>query len=382
MVDPQLLSFHLMLLNDRDRMEAYRQAVFKVVQPGHTVLDVGTGSGIIALFACQAGARRVYAVDRSDIIILAREMAGVNDFADRIVFLKKEVKQVQLAEQVDVITSELIAKSVLGEDMAELIGWCRDRFLKPEGCILPERVDLRVAPAEHERIYLEAKPPVSSIYQIDFSPFEQLSINKPVSAHVPLEALLAPEQTAYSYQALTATSSDSFEATMIFEPERGARLHGFAGWFSTALAAGVELNNKPPGTSSWDNLFFPLPQPVEVEQGMTIELNLRGRSDSQLQDFWIWKTTVRKGEQVMAGHRQSSFSGRILSAESLRKAKDSWTPATNQDGKMAQLTLELMDQALSLRAIAERVRQDFSGYFETIEEAVNHVRKIAEQFGD
>src|SRR5712672_910520 len=87
MIDPQILSFHLMLLNDAERMKAYREAVFNTVRPDDVVLDVGTGSGILAMFACQAGARRVYAVDRGDVITTARELAKANNFDDKIVFL-------------------------------------------------------------------------------------------------------------------------------------------------------------------------------------------------------------------------------------------------------------------------------------------------------
>ena len=371
-----------MLLNDSERMKAYRQAVFKTVRPGDVVLDIGTGSGILALFACQAGAKRVYAVDRGDMIILARELAEANGFADRVVFQKKEIKQIQLDEQVDVITSELIAKSVLGQDMADLVGWCRDRFLKPGGRILPQKVELRVAPVESDKIYQEAKPPEVSMYEVSFAPLAQLTINKPASARIPVGALLAEEQTAYTYHALTAENSDRFDATLIFQPARNGILHGFAAWFSTLLAEGVELTNRPPGTTCWDNLFFPTAGPVQLKPGMIIELEIRGRSDSQIQDFWIWNTTARKSEHILAQHRQSSFAGRILSAETLRKASDSWAPVANLQGKIARLTLNLMDQGISLREIADRIKHELPGCFETIEDVLGHVRKIALQYGD
>jgi len=382
MIDPQILSLHLMLLNDVERMEKYRHAVFKTVKSGDVVLDIGTGSGILAMFACQAGAKRVYAIDRGDIIAVARELSKTNGFSDRIVFLREDIRQVELEEQVDAITSELIAKAVLGQNMAELIGFSRDRFLKPGGKILPAHVNLHIAPIENEGSYKEAKPPVKSTYDLDFAPLEKLTINKPVSARASSQSVLAQGQIAYEYDALTAKNSDTFQCTLVFKPERSGMLHGFAGWFSTMLAEGIELCNEPPGTLSWDNLFFPLAQPTKIEPGMTIELDFRGRCDSQVQEFWIWNTTVRDGERVIARYRQSSFAGRIVTAEMLRRASDDWSPTTNLNGRIAKFVLDLMNQRLSLGEIADRIRQEFPEKIKTAEDAISHVRKLAEQFGD
>ena len=382
MVDPQTISFHLMLLNDADRMDKYRQAIFNTVHSGDIVLDIGTGSGVLALFACQAGAKRVYAIDRGDIIVVARELARANHFSDRIVFTRQDIRQFQIEGQVDVITSELIAKSVLGQNMAELIGFCRDRFLKPGGKILPKHVQLKIAPVENETNYLNSRPPVRSTYELDFGQLEQISSNKPVSCRIPSGDLLTNGQIAYEYDALTAANSDSFQTSLVFRPARAGTLHGFVGWFSSVLSDGIELNNRPPGTPSWDNLFFPLAKSIEVTPEITIELDFRGRCDSQVQEFWIWNTTVSKREQVIAKQRQSSFAGRIVTAETLRKASDNWTPLASDRTRIAQMTLALMNQNMTIKDIAEALQQKFPGSFPTNETAVAEVRKIAEEFGN
>ena len=127
--------------------------------------------------------------------------------------------------------------------------------------------------------------------------------------------------------------------------------------------------------------IFPLARSVDIDPEMSIELNFRGRCDSQVQEFWVWNTTIRKGDQIIVSHKQSSFAGRILTAETLRKASDAWTPRPNLSGKIAERTLSLMGHGISLREIASQVRQEFP-QFETIEDAIGQVRKIAEQYGD
>src|SRR5260221_4498019 len=133
---------------------------------------------------------------------------------------------------------------------------------------------------------------------------------------------------------------------------------------------------------SWDNLFFPLAASVEIDPGMSIDVRFRGRCDSEVQEFWMWNTTIRNGDETVAQHRQSSFAGRIVTAETLRKASDAWTPTSNLNGKIAQVVLECMRQNMSVREIANQIRTTFPEQFRSADEAIAQARKIAEQFGD
>ena len=72
------------MLRDHVRNEAYQQAIQRVVKPGDVVLDIGAGTGILSIFAAQAGARRVFAVERTEIATVARTMIERNGLADRI----------------------------------------------------------------------------------------------------------------------------------------------------------------------------------------------------------------------------------------------------------------------------------------------------------
>ena len=55
---------HTALVADSARTDAYQQAIFKTVKDGDVVVNLGTGTGIFAFFACQARAKRVYAIEK------------------------------------------------------------------------------------------------------------------------------------------------------------------------------------------------------------------------------------------------------------------------------------------------------------------------------
>ena len=93
------------MIADRLRTNAYSEALRRVVKRGTVVLDIGTGSGILALLACRFGARKVYAIEPSDAIQIAREIAAANGCQEHIEFIQKVSTQTELPERADADSS-------------------------------------------------------------------------------------------------------------------------------------------------------------------------------------------------------------------------------------------------------------------------------------
>ena len=74
------------MLKDTTRTDAYRDFIYenKDLFKDKTVLDVGCGTGILSMFCARAGAKRVIAVDNSDIITCARETVHKNGMGETI----------------------------------------------------------------------------------------------------------------------------------------------------------------------------------------------------------------------------------------------------------------------------------------------------------
>lgn len=90
------------MLQDHVRTGTYRDAIKtnKANFEGKAVLDVGTGTGILAFFAVQAGARVVYAVEASAMADSAKKLVETNGMSDRIKVIKGKVEEVELPEKV------------------------------------------------------------------------------------------------------------------------------------------------------------------------------------------------------------------------------------------------------------------------------------------
>lgn len=103
-------------LIDEERTEAFAKAIAATVRPGNVVVDMGTGSGVLAMLAAQAGAKRVYAVelDKNNVATLGAVFRA-NHLQDKIVLVHGDVRSVDLPEKVDVILGEMIATALIEE---------------------------------------------------------------------------------------------------------------------------------------------------------------------------------------------------------------------------------------------------------------------------
>lgn len=146
------LEWHEKMLADRVRVHSYREAIGHAVKPGDTVIDLGTGSGILAMFAARAGAKRVYAIDHSSFIGVAVEIGRANGF-EQITFVQANSRDFVCPERVDLIVHEQMGHTLFGENMIANLLDLKRRALKPGGRILPAHFELFAAPVSLKEEY-------------------------------------------------------------------------------------------------------------------------------------------------------------------------------------------------------------------------------------
>lgn len=133
------------MLADKPRMNFYYEAINRHVKAGDCVVDLGTGTGILAAFASRAGAGKVYAVDHSSIIDHAQRLAAENGIQN-VNFEDVHSTKFYPSEEVDVILHEQIGDFLFDEAMVPNVCDLRDRLLKPGGLILPSQFELFCEP--------------------------------------------------------------------------------------------------------------------------------------------------------------------------------------------------------------------------------------------
>jgi predicted RNA methylase len=143
-----VMQLHLDMLNDRTRTLSLIDAIRETVRPGDVVLDIGTGTGILAATAARAGARHVYAIEAGQIHRVAHALFADNGLADRITLIKGWSTQVELPERADVLISEVIGHEPLAEDVLETTADAVQRLVKPGARLVPRRLRIFCLPVQ------------------------------------------------------------------------------------------------------------------------------------------------------------------------------------------------------------------------------------------
>eukprot|EP01060_Flectonema_neradi_P013824 TRINITY_DN20557_c0_g1_i1.p1 TRINITY_DN20557_c0_g1~~TRINITY_DN20557_c0_g1_i1.p1 ORF type:complete len:337 (+),score=55.84 TRINITY_DN20557_c0_g1_i1:37-1047(+) len=137
-----------LMLNDAPRTRAYETAIKRNSElfANKVILDVGCGQGILSLFCARAGAKKVYAVERTSMAGVAKAIVKENGYEDVIEVHQCTVDALSISEQVDVIVSEWMGVGLIHERMLEVVISARDNFLKPDGTIFPTTATLCLSP--------------------------------------------------------------------------------------------------------------------------------------------------------------------------------------------------------------------------------------------
>ncbi|MED6218234.1 hypothetical protein PIB30_025009 [Stylosanthes scabra] len=247
------LGVHEEMLKDQVRTSTYRKAIMyhQASIEGKVVLDVGCGTGILAIFCAQAGARKVYAVEACEFAGLVNSVVEENQLSDIIDVLHGRVEEVEIPEQVDVIVSEWMGYMLVFESMLASVIAARDRWLKQDGLILPSSALLYMAPITNPERYSETVDFWRDVHGIDMSvirPYaKQCAFQDPwVETITPANILAWPHLvTCINCHTITIPELDSFQTSFNMRSVRKAPLHGFAFWFDVDFTGKNEPTYSP-----------------------------------------------------------------------------------------------------------------------------------------
>jgi Ribosomal protein L11 methyltransferase (PrmA) len=283
-----MLDFHRELLADSARTLAFRDAIDRLVRPGDVVVDLGSGSGILAFFAARAGASRVYAIEKQCTADMAALLARHNHLADRITFIHEYSLHANIPERANVLITETLGTFGFEEQILGLTHDARERYLAPGATIIPSRIVFTAVPVElpgvHARHIGWWKEPR---YGLDLAPLGTFASNVIYAANIDASAYLASPVSLIDV-ALPSIETTDAAGQAVFTASREGLLHGFGGWFTATLADGITVSNATPGATHWQQAYFPLETPVAVARGARVELALQTHDGRA----WRWRGTA------------------------------------------------------------------------------------------
>jgi len=145
---------HEQMIKDYVRTSTYRNVILDNPHlfKDKVVLDIGCGTGILCFFAASAGAKKVIGIERAHIADKAKDIVKLNEYEDVVQIIKGKVEDVDLpVDKVDIIVSEWMGYFLLHESMLDTVIFARNKWLKPDGILMPDRSVIYLAGLEDEQ---------------------------------------------------------------------------------------------------------------------------------------------------------------------------------------------------------------------------------------
>lgn len=371
------------MIADKGRMEPYVMALRNAVNNDSVVMDIGTGTGIFALLACKFGARHVYAIEPNDAIQVARELAVVNGFAEKITFIQELSTKITLPEKVDIVISDMRGMlPICGQHFPSIID-ARQRHLSKSGILIPLQDIIRVALVEAPDLYQHYSSPwASNGFDIDMqapSRWVRNTMWTDKVGEMGNERIVGIPETWATIDYRTI-DSPNVSGEVTWQLEQNSIVHGVRVWFDTVLAEGVGFSNAPDQAKLiYGSTFLPLLEPISLNQGDTVLMKIQANIVGD-EYVWRWNTSVyneKNPQKVIVKFKQSSFDGVPLSLSQLKKRASSYKPDLNDDGILIIEVLKMMEQGLNLEDIANKVTKKFPKRFPDWQHALARVGELS-----
>lgn len=288
------------MLIDHVRTEGYQKAIHAVVKPGDRVVDVGTGSGVLAMFAAQAGADEVYGLEVTEMAAWAERLAKTNGL-DAVKIVKGDAGLFNLDTKADVIVGEYLGMALFDEWRHYLAFVnVRDRVLRDGGSVVPRAARFLLSTVDSQKLYWERGYGFyeTPTYGLDFSDVRASEVASPRRYIISADYnSLVSTETVAEFDFLTSDKDAFFFTTETeFTYTADGSFHGFLAHFDLDMAPGQILGTGPHHREThWHHSYLPLPRRL-MQAGDVLHLRTRTFAHPENGVFCLGLTVAGPGE--------------------------------------------------------------------------------------
>ncbi len=269
--------WHLPMMNELDRNQAYLEGIEAVVKPHSEVFEIGAGSGLLSLMAGRAGAQRVTACEAEELVAeTANAVVLANHLEARVRIIAKPSYEVQLGvdlpERADVLVHEIFSSELISEHVLPAIEDAKARLLKPDAQIVPEAASVMIALVGGDLLgkYLH----VDRVFGFDLSPFNRISPKKiPFYREDLTPEFLSPDIEAFRFDFRRDVHFPAETKSLEVVADRSGLAYGVIQWIRLDMNPKISFANHPrhpKAVSNWQHVVYRFDAPLAVASGQSV----------------------------------------------------------------------------------------------------------------
>ncbi|XP_044211617.1 protein arginine N-methyltransferase 3 [Thunnus albacares] len=281
---------HEEMLKDKVRTESYRDFMYRnpEVFRDKVVLDVGCGTGILSMFAARAGAKKVIAVDQSEIIYQAMDIVRSNQLEDKITLIKGRIEDINLpVEKVDIIISEWMGYFLLFESMLDSVVHARNLYLADGGSVYPDLCNISLAAVGDTQKHQDRIAFWDDVYGFNMACMKKAVVPEAVVEVVKAETLISEPTVIQTIDCNSVCLSElEFASDFCLKIKDTADCTAIVGYFDIFFDKGcsnkVMFSTGPQVTKThWKQTVFLLERPVSVQAGEELKGKITVRKNKK-----------------------------------------------------------------------------------------------------
>ena len=289
------IEYHRTLIADRVRVEAFHKALAAVIVKGKSVVvDIGTGTGLLAFLAAKLGAKKVYAYELNEIGAVAERLKTLNKLRN-VELIPGRSTEIIDPPRGDIVVTETLGNFALEEFLVETMNDARARHLKPGGVLIPSLVEQFVAPVTGPRLHLELTAWDRIGYGLDFAPARVMSLNNVYIRTLRPSELLDGGKSAVCWDRVDCGQPNRMarKGAAQWTVKTAETVYGLAIWWQASLAPGITLATSPLAEPThWEQLYFPALEPLQLNAGDTLAIEIRTKSSEEAGTDIAWSLAV------------------------------------------------------------------------------------------
>lgn len=283
-------SIHEEMLKDKVRTESYRDFMYRnpEVFRDKVVLDVGCGTGILSMFAAKAGAKKVIAVDQSEILYQAMDIIRSNQLEDKITLIKGRIEDIKLpVEKVDIIISEWMGYFLLFESMLDSVLYARDLYLADGGSVYPDLCNISLAALGDTQKHQDRIAFWDDVYGFNMACMKKAVVPEAVVEVVNADTLISEPTVIQTIDCNSVCLSElEFASDFSLKMTKTTDCTAIVGYFDIFFDKGcsnkVMFSTGPQVTKThWKQTVFLLERPVSVQAGEELQGKITVRKNKK-----------------------------------------------------------------------------------------------------